>query len=847
MLWPLLLPALESRPHLTATRVTDPPVLDGKLDDPAWAKAEATSSFIQKFPDEGQPVTEKTTLRIVYDDEAVYVGFDCEQTRSRVVQRLTRRGRLVESDWVSIAFGTRGDGKSAFEFLVNAAGVRVDALRFNDIEKTEDRDENWEAQTRLTLHGWSAEIKIPLHILRFSGGRDEAWALQARRYISERQETDEWAFFPRSVGGEVSNYGKLGGLHELKAKAPIEVRPFVLGKIERREKASYLAGEGTNPSGSAGLDLKWHPSHDLTLDLTLNPDFAQVEADQVVLNLSSYETFYPEKRPFFLEGTDIFSTPIQLLYTRRIGRAPKWPMLRDGETLVDPPVARTIYGASKLTGGLGNGWSVGTLQAVSGASSVDVELADGSRVSRRAEPLSGHQVVRVRRDIGDRASIGFTGTATTYAESTGGYPLDGPFQLCPNAVDEVRPVQSLSPSSGSGPFREVVPGARCFQDAFVGGLDWRWRSPGGDWSFTGQGVASMLHGAAPRHVVDGTTIRSGDVGTALATALAKEGGAHWIGEVRGEYLGRRFDPNDLGFSPRSNLYRLRSAVEYRELERHGPFLEFHGRAEYFEKFNLDGLDIGGGYHLASFGKLSSFWNYFSQFLYHRHFYDDREVGNGTAMERAAFLGYELWFETDRTKPVSLELWNFVQSRANGWSYTMEGGALFRVLPALDLSILPTASYTKGEPRFIGQNVPGQYIFGRLAAASIGSTFRATYTFTPRLTLQAYAQLLLASGHYTEPSSIDVDPAAPKPVVRLVDMRPYAGPLDNPDFVDGVLNINVVFRWEYQLGSIAYLVYTRAQSPDVTLNPGEAATLRLSNVTRGPAIDVLLLKLSYWWG
>ena len=153
----------------------------------------------------------------------------------------------------------------------------------------------------------------------------------------------------------------------------------------------------------------------------------------------------------------------------------------------------------------------------------------------------------------------------------------------------------------------------------------------------------------------------------------------------------------------------------------------------------------------------------------------------------------------------------------------------------------------GEPRFIGQNLPGQYIFGHLEAASIGSTLRATYTFTPRLTLQAYAQFLLVSGHYTEPASIEVDPAAPKPVVRLVDMRPYVGPLDNPDFVDGVLNVNVVFRWEYQLGSIAYLVYTRSQAPDVTLNPGEAATLRFSNVGRAPATDVLLLKLSYWWG
>jgi hypothetical protein len=169
-----------------------------------------------------------------------------------------------------------------------------------------------------------------------------------------------------------------------------------------------------------------------------------------------------------------------------------------------------------------------------------------------------------------------------------------------------------------------------------------------------------------------------------------------------------------------------------------------------------------------------------------------------------------------------------------------------VLPALDLAILPTGSYTSGEPRFAGQNGP-QYVFGKLTARSIGTTVRATYTFTPRLTLQAYGQFLLASGHYTQLLANEPDPAAPRPVVRLVDMHPYAGPLDNPDFVDGVLNVNVVFRWEYRLGSIAYLVYTRSQSPDVELRPGEPATLRFSNVSRGPAVDVLLLKLSYWWG
>src|SRR5262249_2585758 len=218
-----------------------------------------------------------------------------------------------------------------------------------------------------------------------------------------------------SAGGEVSNYGKLDGLVTTASDTPFEVRPFVLGKIEHREPASYLVGSGTTLGASAGLDLKWHPTHDLTLDVALNPDFAQVEADQVVLNLSTFETFFPEKRSFFLEGTDIFSTPVELLYTRRIGRAPGWPVLRDGELLVQPPVARDIYGASKVTGHVADGWSVGAMQALTGESRVDVQLADGSRVRQQVEPLTGYQMLRLQRDIGERAYIGLTGTSTVYA------------------------------------------------------------------------------------------------------------------------------------------------------------------------------------------------------------------------------------------------------------------------------------------------------------------------------------------------------------------------------------------------------------------------------------------------
>ncbi|HEY6464181.1 MAG TPA: DUF5916 domain-containing protein, partial [Polyangiaceae bacterium] len=435
---------LPPAPHLRATRITTPPVLDGKLDEAVWKLAPPAASFRQKVPNDGAAPSEPTTVRVLYDDDAVYVGFDCPQ-RTPVTQRMTRRDRWTEADAVNVDLGTRGDHKSTFEFGVNAAGTLYDSIRFNDTDYSQDWDENWDARAHVNDHGWTAEFHIPLRILRFPTRPSQSWDLQFTRYISARQENDNWAYFPRSVGGEVSHYGHLDDLDGLRERSPIELRPFVVGRMRRRDPTVGQLASGTDFTGSAGLDLKWHPTGDLTLDATFNPDFAQVEADQVVLNLSTVPYYYPEKRPFFLEGIDAFATPFQLLYTRRIGRVPLLPSLRtdpvNDEQLVDVPEPTTIYGASKITGRLGEHWSIGTVQAVTGINDVQVQLGNGTRVSRRLDPLSTFNIVRLKRDVGDNAHVAFTATAVTHAETTTEYPLvapsgwsSAPSALCPSPV-----------------------------------------------------------------------------------------------------------------------------------------------------------------------------------------------------------------------------------------------------------------------------------------------------------------------------------------------------------------------------------------------------------------------------
>jgi hypothetical protein len=773
------------------------------------------------------------------------------QKNAPVVARLTRRDREVEADWLSVALDTRRDGKSAFVFEVNAGGALLDAVRFNDTDFSIDWDENWDARVATRADGWSVEFRIPFRILRYETLPVQSWGFEVRRFVSMKQETDEWALVSRTAGGEVSHYGKLDGLAGLTARTPFEVRPFVLGRVRRQDATtltvptvgnstftSNLPG-GTDFTPSAGLDLKWHPTQDLTLDATVNPDFAQVEADQLVLNLTTIETYYPEKRPFFLEGTDVFATPVQMLYTRRIGRIPQIPALRPGEQLLDVPQPVPIYGASKLTGRLAEGWTVGTMQAITGENEVPVVLPNGSHANRLVRPLAAWNVLRLRRDIDDHSFVGLIATNLTNAEDTTRYPQVAPGQaLCPTTAQAAQSTTI------------VTPGSRCFQDAYAVAADYRWRSRDGDWASVGQAVLTMLDHGPPRRVPDGTVIKPGDVGSGATLYAGKEGGEHWVGDVWGGAADRKLDNNDMGYNGRGNIVLGGFDVEYRTLNPWWKLLETHTRIEYWDIENDAFLLQGRGVQVNTAGKLDNFWRYFFDLHWRPTHYDDREMGDGAALERRATpVGNDVRIQTDTTKIVSLGAHERAEAiDGGGINLALDGDVILRALPQLDFEVIPTFTYNAGEPRYVGSgNVAGEYLFGHLDAKSLGATLRATYTFTPRLTLSAYAQLFLASGHYSGFLSYVSDPQGPRPVVHLADMRPVGPPGSNPDFEQGVLNANVVLRWEYRLGSLLYLVYSRAQVPNVSLAPGEVGTLDFGAVNRAPAIDQIILKMSYWWG
>lgn len=824
---------LAARPELRAERTAKPPVIDGRVDDAAWKRATVSGAFTQKIPNDGKPPSEPTTVRVLYDDAAIYVAIECVQKTSDLVAPLTRRDREVETDSVSVSFATRGDSTTAFEFTINPAGVIADATRFDDTGYSRDWDGNWVGKATKTESGWSAELSIPLRVLRFEERPEQTFGFQVRRYTSRRQETDEWAHIPRSESGEVSRYGKLVNLVSLKKGATFEVRPFVVGRVGSRDTEIAPFSEGFSPGFSAGADFKWLVLPSLTLDGAILPDFGQVDADKVVLNLSNYEVYFPEKRPFFLESADVFQTPLQLVYTRRIGLAPYPPSVPDGEDFRTSPDPSPIFGAMKLTGNVGEKWSLGALLAVAGTSSA--ETLDGRRKKhdRVAAPLSMVKVLRLRRNFEGGTNLGVLFTGVSRLEHPEDYPrVQGESGktalLCPNG-------------------EEAPPGERCTHSAYALAIDGRYRFLENNYSLTGQVAGTLVHDGPPREQLDGTVIRSGDVAPAGKLVLRKEGGGHIRGGFTYEVHGRNVDYNALGYMQRQNSQVVDMWMEYGT---NGPWSRFKDGFLGFYFWGNQTLDFvstgrGGGVFVG--GQLANLWRVFFEVAGRANYTDDREIGGGALFERPGSFGIDAGMNTDERSNVLFNVYSNPRFHTNGaFTMSVDTSLKVRALPQLELELAPSLSYTSGEPRFYDR-YDDEYVFGKLDAASLSATLSATYTFLPPLTLQAYAQAFVAFGHYSDLGGVTTSLAAPH--IFLADLRPTSLPPgeDEPAFTSGAFNANLVLRWEYRLGSTIFFVYSHGQANDRTPLSRDAGHFDFRLVAPRPAADVFLIKASYWWG
>ncbi len=783
-----------------ATRRTGAILLDGRLDDAGWRQSPVVDGFVQRSPSYGAAPTQGTTARVVYDAEAIWIAFDCRDSEaSEIVAPLARRDQTPESDRVFVYLDGIGDGRSGFEFMVNAAGVQSDAVLFGDTGLDRSWDGVWEAEVRRDVGGWTAEMRIPFRILRFREGRGRAWGMQLRRIVSRTRETIDWQPIPLASATFVSSFGRLEGVETPEGQTPLEFRPYVAGRLGLGRAEGSLAPRDT-VSGEIGIDARWVPTPDLSVDATINPDFGQVELDPQVVNLSPYETFFPERRPFFLEGFEVFRTPFTLVHTRRIGEAPDVPEAPEDDPVVEMPETTRIWGAAKVTGEVAEGTSVGVLAARTGSAFAEQQSRD-----TRCRPWSP------RSECGLRAAA-------------------------PAVFSAARVRRQISGTSTVGLLATVVERADDQDPAVVGSGDWDLRSSGGEWRWAGQFAGSR---------VDRETEPAFD-GWALALSTGRIGGAPLRPDASFQFVGPGFSINDLGFQGRDDRTEGQVGLSLVREAPWGPTRFSNLRVEVDATRNSEGDLLGQDTQISGFAVFQNLWSLHLSTELGQPYVDDRESRGGPDVARPA--SWETWasFDTDFSKPIF--------GGGGGGTGRSRGGPFFsqyawvtvRPIDRLELSLSGSWNHNDGYLRWVATDTDllevDHSIFASAETTQAEVTFRALVVVARNLTFQLYAQVLRAVGDHSGYRELVADGEF---------AQIPGGRADDADFDSTGVSLQGVLRWELLPGSPAFLVARHQLQTDAipasgSLPVGRDAHDGLGHVLDG-GDDVVMAKVTllYW--
>ena len=856
------------RAGVRAVRTSAPPTIDGRLADESWAQADPVGDLTQLDPDEGQPATERTEIRILFDDDALYVGAKMFDTEPGLVsRRLSKRDEEADADRISIYLDPMHDHLTGAVFRVSAAGVQRDQILYNDTWNDQTWDAVWDAAVSADEQGWSAELRIPLSQLRFAAADRQMWGVNVERFIRRKNETDWLELVPKKENGTASRMAHLTGIDGVRPTRHLELLPYTAARTELIQPAG--AGnpfnDGSRAFASAGLDLKWGVTSNLTLDGTFNPDFGQVEVDPAVINLSAFETFFEEKRPFFLEGSQIFgsfgvggannywgfnSSDPNLYYSRRIGRAPQLGAPGD---FTDPPTATTILGATKLTGKTRSGWSIALLEAITAREQARVASpAFDGRVT--VEPLSNYLVMRLKRD-GRRAGVGALATGVSRR-------LDTP------ALE-----------------------AGLASQAFVLGLDgYYFLGDGLNWVIAGKIATSRLSGSpaaitraqrAPQRYfqrpdaphVSFDPARTSLGGVSGRVNLNRNSGL-WTVNAALWGVGPGFESNDLGFlgsgdrAGAHTVFFWRNVTPGRVLRQRSWWAAKYWTWNYNRDLQADGVQAN------VFLQFLNYWTTGVNLNVRRDVQDDRLTRGGPSALLPAGRNWGVFFNSDSRKWVSVNSFaNYFWNDEDSWG--SNAGVSINLKPSSKLTISSgpnfgnsrtTAQYIRSvaDPTAI-ETFGGRHVFGTIDQKQLTLTTRVSVVFTRRHSLQIFAQPLLAAGDYGDFKEL----AAPRTYDFLRYDRPgsslaydtatrtytadpdRSGPappftFGDPDFNLKSLKLNAVFRWELKPGSAFYAVWTRQQQ-DVS-HPGDFSPGRDTRALfAAQGDDVFLVKMAYWIG
>ena len=868
---------LAQRPTATAVRATSTIVLDGRLDERAWAAAPAVTTFRQQAPNDGERAAERTEVRFLYDDDALYVGARLYDSRGRagVSSRLARRDDDVQSDVLRIDLDTYRDRLHYVEFQVNPAGWRGDAA-----DGDNSWDPVWEAATAIDSLGWTAELRIPFSQLRFSRDSMQTWGLNITRIVQRTQERDLWAYWSQKDAGGPSYFGDLAGLRIHRAPERAEFLPYVVTRAER-----LSSGDPLNPfyhphqsDVRAGGDMKLLLNSSFTLAATVNPDFGQVEVDPAVVNLSAFETFFPEKRPFFVEGSGIFAfgSPgchincgfgLFPYYSRRIGRAPQGAALADSIGAYDDvPENTTILGAAKLTGRTQNGFTVGVIDAVTQQATANVETSTGERLAMPVEPETNDFVGRVKRDFnGGNLVLGAIATSVDRRMNDPG--LEG--LLARSARTAGADVDAYW-AQHAYHFYAAVSASDVRGDTLaIAGLE---RSSA---RYLQRPDRSTARGGLFTDAYDPSATSLTGYGS--IARLAKDGG-NWIGDLNGASVSPGYETNDLGFLQKADWRWLNGTIGRQFTTPTSWYQNFVAMLGGEQYWNFEGDVTQRDVTPLVQATFKDYSNVLALVQHNLWSIADRQLRGGPAVVQPGTNAFAVNASSDPRRAVTLGTNLLLARDADGafqnnfnltFTFHPESNIQLTVGPGYTTS-MSTAQYVTSVADTTARAFYGtRYVFSRLDQRQLAMTVRAGITFTPSLSLDLFAQPLIASGHYSGFEEY----AAPRTQRRLVYGRDVgtsetvrdttgaitayvidpdgAGPaapftVDNPDFNFRSLRGTGVLRWEWRPGSTAYFVWTQTRSGTAPLGDLEFSRDQ-SALFAAPADNIFVLKISYWLG
>ncbi len=813
-----------------AIRADKAPVIDGRDDDAVWKTASVISDFKQWRPTEGKEARFRTEAKLAYDNANLYVFVRAYDPHpDSIIRIMERRDSWTPSDMIWLFVDSFHDRRTGFEFGVNAAGVKIDQAVYDDGNEDSAWDGVWDAATRIDSLGWTAEYRIPLSQLRYGTSKEHVFGVMIDRDIYRYSERVSWPVLRQSKAGMVSQFGDLTGLVDLESPRPFEATPYFVGK-----NASKIVGNKFVAASdiTAGADIKYRVGPNLTLDATVNPDFGQVEADPAVLNLGAYESFFDERRPFFVAGRGLFRFDVNcsavncnsegLYYSRRIGRTPELAGTY-GDTVPLQPT--TILGAAKLLGRFPSGLTIGALDAVTQRAAGPGDITYG--------PSTNFTVIRARQDLRDGASsIGgmFTGVNRSNDRYTSPY---------------------LTSS------------------AYVGALDFRHRFSDNRYEVSGSIDRSSIEGsrasvlALQRNAVH--SFQRPDAGLPLdsnATTLGgdaeefrfgKIGGQHVMFETDYQRRSAGFEINDIGYLRRADQVSWNTWAGWFDRRATTYYNRLQWNMNWWQYWSTGGLPLEAAYNTNLHVTLKNNWSV--------HFggtlgqlgttYDDRAARGGPAVRQDSYLAPWAGINGDDRKVVVPSLWMNVFRGSGGRSTSVNVSPEIdiktrgRFSSAFSMNINHNIADNQWYGRFTDAARASHYTFARLDQLTTSATVRLNYTFTPNVSLQAYAQPFISKGMYSNVRQLSATPRAADYDARYVVYGDTAVTNHPGGFNFKEFQSNLVFRWEYQPGSTLFVVWNQGRQGFTSAQGTDEFDGDVRELMRLHPANTVLVKLAYW--